>query len=233
MQTNARRNRQAAARPDRKQAILLAAEKLFAQRGYHAVSIRQIAKEADVPLALVSYYFGQKHELFHAIFASWSGTIAERLEALAEIGRAPTGEPRLRRIVQAFVEPVLRLRASPEGEYYALLITQGLGTGQREADSVLRDFFDPMAMAFIDALHDALREQAPDVSRGTAAWCYQFALGALLHHISDTRVERLSQGANLPQDPRAASLLIDFIVHGIHGAVLPPPVSRPTTRKSP
>ncbi|MEI2622729.1 MAG: helix-turn-helix domain-containing protein, partial [Giesbergeria sp.] len=32
-----------AVKPDRKQAILLAAEKLFAQRGYHAVSIRQIA----------------------------------------------------------------------------------------------------------------------------------------------------------------------------------------------
>ena len=42
-------------RPDRKADILLAAEKLFAQRGYHAVSIRQIAEEAGVPLALVGY----------------------------------------------------------------------------------------------------------------------------------------------------------------------------------
>jgi beta-phosphoglucomutase-like phosphatase (HAD superfamily) len=33
--------------------FLLAAEKLFAQRGYHAVTIRQIAEEAGVPLALV------------------------------------------------------------------------------------------------------------------------------------------------------------------------------------
>lgn len=56
-----------AARPDRKAAILLAAEILFAQRGYHAVSIRQIAQEAGVPLALVAYYYGQKHELFHVI----------------------------------------------------------------------------------------------------------------------------------------------------------------------
>ena len=30
-------------RPDRKQAILLAAEKLFASHGYHAVSLRQIS----------------------------------------------------------------------------------------------------------------------------------------------------------------------------------------------
>ena len=42
-------------RPDRRAAILLAAEKLFAEHGYHAVSIRQIALEAQVPLALVHH----------------------------------------------------------------------------------------------------------------------------------------------------------------------------------
>ena len=71
-----------AARPDRRHAILLAAEKLFAQRGYHAVTIREIADEAGVPLALVGYYFGPKHELFVAIFEHWSHTIEERLAGL-------------------------------------------------------------------------------------------------------------------------------------------------------
>ena len=74
-------------RPDRKQAILLAAEKLFAQRGYHAVSIRQIADEAGVPLALVGYYFGPKHDLFHAIFAHWNDTIQARLTCKRKIDK--------------------------------------------------------------------------------------------------------------------------------------------------
>ena len=43
----------AAERPDRREAILLAAERLFSQQGYHAVSLRQIAQAAEVPLALV------------------------------------------------------------------------------------------------------------------------------------------------------------------------------------
>jgi len=59
----------AAARPDRPMAILLAAEKLFAQRGYHAVTIRQIAEEAGVPLALVGYHFGPKRDLFRHLCA--------------------------------------------------------------------------------------------------------------------------------------------------------------------
>ena len=75
---HARASASDAARPDRRQAILLAAEKLFAQHGYHAVTIRDIATEAGVPLALVGYYFGPKHELFFAVFDSRCRSAAPR-----------------------------------------------------------------------------------------------------------------------------------------------------------
>lgn len=216
----ARRNARAASRPDRKLDILLAAERLFALRGYHAVSIRQIAEEAGVPLALVGYYYGQKHELFHAIFARWSYLIDERIAALRVAEQLPHDDAKLRLIVEAFIAPVLRLRASSEGEYYALLITVGLSMQQEhEAHHVLKDFFDPMASAFIRVLHDTLRVDSPRITQAMVAWCYQFALGALLHHISDVRVGRLSGGINRPNDPAAQSLLVDFIVHGIRGVV--------------
>lgn len=204
-----------AARPDRKQAILLAAEKLFAQYGYHAVSLRQIAAEAGVPLALVGYYHGAKHELFHAIFEHWAGTIDERLARLRAAQPATGSRTDLRRIVQAFVEPVLAMRASAEGEFYALLVGRELAYAATEADRVLREFFDPLAHAFIDALQAA----RPNAARAQAAWAYQFALGALLHHISDQRVRRLSRGASQPNDPAAAPLLIAFITAGIDAAL--------------
>lgn len=219
------------AKPDRKHDILLAAEKLFAQHSYHAVSIRQIAQEAGVPLALVGYYYGQKHELFHAIFEHWAGTINERLAALREVEQQPQGQQKLRRIVEAFIGPVIRLRASAEGEFYAQLMTQGLSSQKGEADRVLRDFFDPMADAFISALLTTLRHDLPQLTRGTVAWCYQFALGALLQHINDVRVERLSRGENRANDPLAAPMLIDFIVHGIRGVVTPAPSPQPRNRR--
>ena len=217
-------NATAATRPDRKQAILLAAEKLFAQTGYHAVSIRQIAEEAGVPLALVGYYYGPKHELFHAIFANWSSTIEERLAALAA-ARAGTARNRLAVTIEAFIGPVLRMRATPEGEYYALLVARELYLASTETDRVLRAYFDPMAHAFIDALH----EIAPNTTRGHVAWCYQFALGALLHHLSDSRVERLSRGENIAGDPAAAALLARFIEGGLRVALAAGPVSAPRT----
>jgi AcrR family transcriptional regulator len=219
------------AKPDRRQNILLAAEKLFAKFGYHAVSIRNIADEAEVPLALVGYYFGAKQDLYRAIFEHWSAMIKERLASLEEAMAQQKGD-RLTRLVEAFIAPVIRLRASAEGEYYALLMTRGLALQSEEEDAIIREFFDPMAKAFIDAFHTTLAAEFKGVTRAQVGWCYQFALGSLLHHISDTRVHRLSQGENRPSDPAVMPQLIAFIAHGIRGAVMQwHPVA--TRKKSP
>ena len=214
LSVSTRRTRAALPRPDRKQAILLAAEMLFAKRGYHAVTIRQIAEEAGVPLALVDYYYGPKHELFEAIFEHWSPTIEERLSGLEAAVQAE-GPELLRNIVEAFVQPVLRMRSSAEGEFYALLVARELSYASPEADRVLRKHFDPLARAYIQALQIAM----PHVSVGDAAWAYQFALGALLHHMSDHRVGRLSEGANKPNDVAAHPVLVRFIEGGIRAAL--------------
>ena len=219
-----RTRRVAEPRADRKAAILLAAEKLFAQRGYHAVTIRQIADEAAVPLALVGYYYGQKHELFHAIFAHWNRTIEERLQELRSVAADASDDDALRRIIEAFTGPVLRLRSSNEGEYYALLVARELYHALEETDRVLRAYFDPLAHAFIDALHQRL----PHASRAQVAWAYQFSLGALLHHLSDERIARLSKGQCDPRDPVGGQMLVNFIVGGIRAAL---PVPAPKTRR--
>ncbi len=216
-------------RPDRKQAILLAAERLFARDGYHAVSLRQIADEAAVPPALVNYYYGQKHELFEAIFAHWSDTIEQRLAGLREAMQV-TERQRLPQVVRAFVEPVLRMRASAEGESYALLVARELYHARDDTDRVLRAYFDPLAHAFIDAFQALL----PHASRAQVAWVYQFMLGALMHHLSDTRIERLARGEARIADPAAHPVLIDFIVGGIRAALpRPTPPTRTTTRRRP
>lgn len=44
--------------------LLIAAEKLFAERGYAAVSTRELAEAAKVNLGAIQYHFGSKAELF-------------------------------------------------------------------------------------------------------------------------------------------------------------------------
>lgn len=50
-----------------KQRILDTAIKLFAQKSFEAVSTREICKNANVNLCMISYYFGGKQELYDAI----------------------------------------------------------------------------------------------------------------------------------------------------------------------
>ena len=52
--------------PDTRQAILLAARDVFADKGYDAASIRAIAAAAGCDPALVHHYFGSKDQLFLA-----------------------------------------------------------------------------------------------------------------------------------------------------------------------
>ncbi|MCG9793647.1 TetR/AcrR family transcriptional regulator [Flavobacterium algicola] len=47
--------------------ILQVAETLFAENGFERTSIRTIAKEAKINIAMVSYYFGSKEKLLEAL----------------------------------------------------------------------------------------------------------------------------------------------------------------------
>lgn len=47
--------------------ILNVSLKLFAEKGFDGTSIRDIAKAADINVAMVSYYFGSKEKLLEAI----------------------------------------------------------------------------------------------------------------------------------------------------------------------
>ncbi|REK54088.1 MAG: TetR/AcrR family transcriptional regulator [Thermobacillus sp.] len=54
--------------PDVKTRILTAAKKLFARHGYEATTVRQICEEAGANIALISYHFGGKENVFAALF---------------------------------------------------------------------------------------------------------------------------------------------------------------------
>ena len=132
----------------------------------------------------------------------------------------PDVAARLSRILDAFVSPLVALHQHPEGQYYALMAARDLAAPTPEADRANREFFDPLAQAYIDALMTT----APHATRGDVAWCYQFMLGALLHFLTDRRVERLSKGENRPADPAAKVQLLRFVAGGI-GAVLGQPAA--------
>lgn len=69
---------------DKQIQILQVAEKLFAEKGFDGTSIREISKQANINVAMVSYYFGSKEKLLEAIMLYRTNDLKVQLEHLFE-----------------------------------------------------------------------------------------------------------------------------------------------------
>ena len=98
-------------------AILAAAERLYADRGFADVTLRDIVAAADVNLAAVNYHFGSKDELIAELFVSRSlATNRERLNELKAAEQAGGGRADIDAILRALVGPTLRGCLGPDRE---------------------------------------------------------------------------------------------------------------------
>lgn len=67
---------------DKQIQILHVAEKLFGEKGFDGTSIRNIAKEAGINIAMVSYYFGSKEKMLEALILYRSNDTRMQLDNL-------------------------------------------------------------------------------------------------------------------------------------------------------
>jgi len=177
-----------------KERILDAGERLFAERGYYGVSLRDITQAAGVDVALVSYHFGGKRELFTAVFRRRAEILnRERLERLEGGYRtAGSGPPSLDTIVAAFIEPLLErsARGGPEWKSYFALVAQ-VNNSPEWGSVLMTEHFDPLVQRFIAALQQAM----PHCPPREIYWGYQFLTGALTLTFAETgRIDKLSAG---------------------------------------
>lgn len=87
---------------DRYNAIMQAAERLFADKGYAKVSTAEIARAAGVSKGLVHHHFTSKQELLRQILEAVRVPLAERLRAVVRHNETTHGK--LRGIIGAFVD---------------------------------------------------------------------------------------------------------------------------------
>ncbi len=93
--------------PDTRDRILAAARASFAERGYDAASIRDVAARAGVDPALVHHYFGRKQRLFVAAM-EWPIDPAVAIPRLAAGDLGGLGERLARFVVGLWEDPGFR-----------------------------------------------------------------------------------------------------------------------------
>ncbi len=110
--------------------ILAAARTLFAARGYHATTVRDIAAEAGVNAALVHHYFGTKEQVFVAAM-NLPLNPADLISRLRDGGpRAQLGERVVRLFARTWRDPATGqplqalLRAAASSEQGATMMRQ-------------------------------------------------------------------------------------------------------------
>ena len=176
--------------------LVEAAESLFAERGFEAVSVRDITKLAAMNIASVNYHFGSRDGLVAAVMTRYVTPInEERLARLEVLERRWAGKVvPLEEVLEAFVRPlVTQVRRSELSEKLFLkLVGRMFGEQGTAMTPPLEEQFKTVVSRFVKALSKSL----PDLPTDEILWRMHFVVGAMYHAMSQEEVlQRISQGA--------------------------------------
>jgi len=87
--------------------LLHAAARLFAERGFARVTVRDICKKARANVAAVNYHFGGKDGLYRAVMRHAMETMQATTAAASEAGRGLPAAERIRAYVSVFADRLL------------------------------------------------------------------------------------------------------------------------------
>jgi AcrR family transcriptional regulator len=87
--------------------LLTAAERLFADRGFKRVTVRDICKVARANVAAINYHFGDKLGLYREVLQSAIDRMRATNEAARAAGEGKSAEEQLRRYIVIFVHRFL------------------------------------------------------------------------------------------------------------------------------
>src|SRR6202158_3700311 len=192
-------------------AILSAAERLYADRGFADVTLRDIVAAADVNLAAVNYHFGSKDELIAELFVTRSiATNRERLIELKAAEEKGGGRATIDQILRALVGPPLPGCLGPDRE------------GSTAARFMIRASIESVPPIRrirnreIDHLRKfaaAMRRSMPGRDDAELYWGLHFALAMSHHTIREKeRLTKLSEGQCDLDDVAA---IIERVVGGL------------------
>jgi TetR/AcrR family transcriptional regulator len=159
--------------PNNRDFILSSALTLFSQRGFSAVSVREITEMAKISKPTLYYYFGNKEGLLRTIIAENFEPFLSVLEAASSYhGDLPLS---LDKVVDVYFN-----FAEKNPVFYCLLLTLENAPSQSEAYEVVAPFLDRQYQ-----LLETLFEQAVENHGNMEGRKYLYAMGllSLIHSV--------------------------------------------------
>jgi AcrR family transcriptional regulator len=179
--------------------LIASAERLFADRGFDGVSVRDIANAAGVNSALVGYYFRGKAGLLSEVYMLHCEPLKrERARLLEEYSKGVKG-PTLEQVIEAFIRPSLEVTTDKDGRTDFTRLRAVLSAENSVLlEKLVAENFDQSSRMFVNALCKCL----PHLSREDVLWRFHFLLGAIYYTAAGPhRIKSLSEGRCDPSDP--------------------------------
>lgn len=171
--------------------LIAAASELFAERGFHATTARDIARRAGVNLAAANYYFGSKKELYlevlRAQFAEIWRTLRQRggTKSPAELARLSRGA--LFDLLHTRIRLMLDKLIGPPPGLHGALLQRELADPSQALPVIAEEFVGPMTreteqiVARIAPRLDAEAVERCALSIVGQAVFYRIAMPLILH----------------------------------------------------
>jgi AcrR family transcriptional regulator len=195
--------------------ILDEAEILFARKGYHGVSIREITNAARCNLAAVNYHFGNKQNLYLEVFRSRWMPRAMQLNAsfrkTLKSNAAITPSTVIQSLARAFLDgPLTDTERRRHHQLISGELAQPTEAFELMADQVLQPLFNNL----LDDLQAAMPEETEDEQMALNA----FSILAMVLYFNLARpfISRFT-GYRIDDDfnTRVVDHIVDFSLNGL------------------
>jgi AcrR family transcriptional regulator len=138
---------------DKKKHILESAEKLFAVKGFEASTVRDIADEAGVNLAMISYYFGSKEKMMESLFQErMSNTKLKVQQLLSNEHISPFGKVEI--MLEEYIKKVIENQS-----FYKILLCEQVMKKNPEIIKMLRTLKMEYATMFTELVKEGQKKK--------------------------------------------------------------------------
>ena len=191
--------------------LLKAAERLFADRGFKKVTIRDICRVARANVAAVNYHFGDKLGLYREVLQSAIGAMRATNDAARQAGSGQPAEEQLRRYIAIFVHRIL----TPGNDTVHKLVQREMNDPTPALDTLVEQGVRPR-IEYLSGLIAEIMHAAPGDQR--VLRCVASVQAQTISYLPNPIAARLG----LANKPTAANLteiadhIAEFSLAGIH-----------------
>lgn len=205
---------------DTREALLDAAESLFAEQGLQAASLRAITQRAGANLAAVHYHFGSKEGLVRAVFVRRMAPLKEERFRLLEACNLDRPDA-IEQAVHAFVAPLVRMMRDPAtgSQHFACMVGRAFSEPSEEIRQIVTEELAETFQRFFSTL----RRLLPHLPEKELMWRMHFVAGSMGHTVAcGDLLERFSQGqCRISDVDNTIAYLVTFLAAGLRAPGLP------------